>query len=229
MGRSEAQRTVATPQDGDPAASWARYIVADVLAGAARPDPGASNGGSAAASTPPEAAVAPSPSPYPERASGSEAAAAFPAERDDDRPSGNHRAPPRADFVLLGVDEPVVLLPGEAYRPQGQAFVPARDRLPALAAQAVASLRRSWPSPMRTLRTAAEAAPMPRVRWLLLGLLWAAAFAAAIPLLFSAVSASIDFDINLWDDPPGASIDPPPADPGSSGDVPAGSAAATGN
>lgn len=171
----------ALPRDDAPATAWARYIVSQVVAADHTATTEQANGQRPA--SPAEAATTPSP------AAPSQPRSLLSTVSRPDRSA-------RADLVVLTGSDPIALLPGPVHEPGEGAWVPPPDRLPILVRRALASIRQT---PLARLWAISGTSGMPRVRWLVLGLLWAAAFAAIVPLLFAALSASVDLEINLWE------------------------------
>lgn len=128
--------------------------------------------------------------------------------------------PVRADLVLLGLPEPLVLLPGRTYEPGDGPYRPASSRsLERLVARLVDSLGEGSSDRLadrraRMRRTGAEArevvsdavreaageSPVPGTRWAVALTVWALAFALVVPLALRGVLSSVDLTVNLWDD-----------------------------
>lgn len=113
----------------------------------------------------------------------------------------------RRHLVLLGADGGLVLVPGPVYEPRDGAFVPTRipTTLEGLVERVVSSFdgrSRASDDVRAAIRGAAESEALPGSRWLVLGVLWAAAVAAATPFAGAALGSAIDFRIDLWGDEP---------------------------
>lgn len=101
---------------------------------------------------------------------------------------------PRQYLAMLSREEPLVLLPGRTYDPDGDAYTPppvdpTRARVDAALAPAVEQAQA--PPPV----TDGSGHPF---RWLLAAALWAALVAGFGPLLLRALAGSIDLRIDLW-------------------------------
>lgn len=118
----------------------------------------------------------------------------------------------RADLVLLTVSDPLVLVPGETFEPDADAYVPARRQsgLSALVDDAVGSVVIEAPaepdelvtptSISEAIRGAGESSNRHGVRWIVAGAVWALAFALVGPFAYKAVISSADLTIDLWDE-----------------------------
>lgn len=109
----------------------------------------------------------------------------------------------RTDFVLLGLPQPVVLVPGPVFEARPAAFTPRTDRdLPELVDEALGTfVTDEAPRNIReAIHGAAETASMPGMRWVVAGAVWAAAFALVVPLAFKGVLSSVDLTVDLWGD-----------------------------
>lgn len=183
-----------TPHDDDDAAIWARFIVDEVTASAAVAEAAAAAAAPAVDAEPDTHTETPGPVVVaPTADDGSASAAPRPADV----------APPsapleRADLVLLAGDHPIALLPGVAYDPVPGAWAPTVDALPRLVEQALSPITQARRSMTDAIRDAADSPEMPGARWLIVGALWAAAAAAAIPLAVAALGSAVDLEIDLW-------------------------------
>jgi hypothetical protein len=123
---------------------------------------------------------------------------------EDDAPSDQDVAladEHRTYWAMLEGDSPIVLLPGRATRPDGDAFTPTPDRLGPTVDRALAPLART-----RTATAAAAIDDEPLLgraagrtaAWAVLAAVWAAAAAALVPLMFEGAEAAIDFRFDIW-------------------------------
>lgn len=123
----------------------------------------------------------------------------------------------RADLVLLGVESPVVLLPGDTYAPTPSAFVPpARRSLDSLVTRALETIEddatvaapyhveidetRASQDLREAIQKAAASDRMHPTRWIVAGLVWAVSFAVAVPVLMNGLVSSVDLTVDLWGD-----------------------------
>ncbi len=124
----------------------------------------------------------------------------------------------RADVVLLGPEQPTVLLPGPLYEPAGTPFEPPApaplsdlvDRALVTAQEPVADAparpaegEATTPTDVVTaIRGAAESHSFTGTRWVVAGVAWALAFALVVPLAAKGLVSSVDMTVDLWGDPP---------------------------
>ncbi|MDX1621662.1 MAG: hypothetical protein R3320_11770 [Nitriliruptorales bacterium] len=104
----------------------------------------------------------------------------------------------RRHLVLLNTDQPLVLVPGPVYEPGAGSWIPSGDRLGRLVDDVLATLRTAPKNVGAVLREAADSPGMPATRWMLLGLLWMAAFAALVPFAFATIGNSLQMEIDLY-------------------------------
>lgn len=212
----------------DPA-TRAHLIVQEVLAAAAEPETTAGSGPEIPVST--DSAAAAHARRIVEEVLAT-AKAAAPVGRTDVEETEDDVV--RADLVLLGIDQPTVLVPSEAYEATPAAFAPPRrPALGALVDAAIAPLR-ARPAEARTyveaddtvasqdLRSAIEKAAssesMHLTRWVVAAAVWAVAFALVVPLLVNGLIASVDMTVDLWGDQQPAQVTSDQAPASSTGD-----------
>lgn len=108
--------------------------------------------------------------------------------------------PPRRHLVFLSADEPLVLVPGPVYEPGVGAWTPqsGADDLSALVDLAIGTVRATPQTVSGVLRGAADSADMPATRWILVGILWMAAFAGLVPFAFATIGNALDMEIDIY-------------------------------
>lgn len=107
---------------------------------------------------------------------------------------------PRRHLVWLGVEDPLVLVPGPVYAPGDRPFVPTRDgdRLELLVDDAIGTLRAQPHTIGGALRSAADSPAMPATRWVMFGLLWMAAFAGLVPFAFATIGNALEVEVDIF-------------------------------
>lgn len=130
----------------------------------------------------------------------------------------------RTDLVMLGLEQPMALIPGTPYQPTPAAFAPParrplseliEDTLAPLLAESTATAPQTFTArgtyvepddtvPSQRLREAVEKAAsserMHGTRWIIAGAVWAVAFAVAVPVLINGIMSSVDMTVDLWGD-----------------------------
>lgn len=109
----------------------------------------------------------------------------------------------RAFFAML-TEDPLVLLPGRAVEPDAPVWQPAAvedDGLTSLVDRLVDSVRSTAAPaavPATDDGTAIGAGAARTAAWVLLALVWAAALASLVPMLFEGVGAALDAQFQIW-------------------------------